>query len=120
MQRVIRNERLREYSGKTNWIVSVKTMKHMKAFFIAVLLPLLLMLWKGDQSRCEEDEIPHRIKPAISIQSGLLLQPPLDLSQFTTQDFVTASSTVGLEKIHKKWTSPVTVLPPHSRTKFTA
>ena len=55
------------------------------------------------------------IKPAISTESGLLLQPPLDLASFTQEDFVAISSTVGSEKIRKAWTSAVTTLPPHER-----
>ncbi len=55
------------------------------------------------------------IKPAASTQTGLLLQPPLDLSRFTTEEFDALSSTVGRERIHKMWTSPVTTLPPHPR-----
>jgi hypothetical protein len=56
------------------------------------------------------------IKPAESTGTGLLLEPPLDLGWFKTEDFAKASATVGLERIHKKWTSPVAVLPPHART----
>ena len=55
------------------------------------------------------------IKPAISTGSGLLLEPPLDLSGFTLEDFISISGTVGFEKIRKRWTSPVTALPPHGR-----
>jgi len=58
---------------------------------------------------------PKLIAPAVSIKTGLLLQPPLDLSKFTTEEFIAISSTVGPEKIHKKWTSAVTPLPPHPR-----
>jgi hypothetical protein len=56
------------------------------------------------------------IKPAEPTGTGLLLEPPLDLSKFTTEEFNTLSSSVGLDKIHKKWTSPVVTLPPHPRT----
>jgi hypothetical protein len=55
------------------------------------------------------------IKPAVPTGTGLLLEPPLELAWFTTEDFAKASATVGEERIHKKWTSPVTVLPPHPR-----
>jgi lysophospholipase L1-like esterase len=67
----------------------------------------------GDEP-IENPPIPL-IKAALPTQTGLLLEPPLDLSEFTSEDFVAASSTVGVEKIHKKWTSPVTALPPHAR-----
>jgi hypothetical protein len=55
------------------------------------------------------------IKPAVPTGTGLLLEPPLELAWFTTEDFAKASASVGEERIHKKWTSPVTVLPPHPR-----
>ncbi|MDP1561106.1 MAG: hypothetical protein Q8M16_06890 [Pirellulaceae bacterium] len=38
---------------------------------------------------------PKRIAPAASIQSGLLLEPPLDLSGFTREQFVALMETVG-------------------------
>lgn len=60
-------------------------------------------------------EAPQRIKPAASTATGLLLEPPLDLSQYTKEAFVEASSSIGLDKINKVWTSPVTTLPPHAR-----
>ena len=56
------------------------------------------------------------IAPAKSIQTGLLLEPPLDLDWFTHEKFVELSSTVGRDKIGKKWTSPVVTLPPHERS----
>jgi hypothetical protein len=55
------------------------------------------------------------IKPAESTGTGLLLEPPLDLSGFTTAQFVALSSSIGTNRIHKKWTSPVVSLPPHPR-----
>jgi hypothetical protein len=55
------------------------------------------------------------IKPAISTNTGLLLEPPLDLSAYTYEQFVVASSTVGPEKIRRPWTSAVTALPLHAR-----
>ncbi len=60
-------------------------------------------------------ESPALIKPAISTDSGLLLQPVLDLSTFTYEKFAETSATVGAEKIRRKWSSPVTTLPPHAR-----
>lgn len=50
------------------------------------------------------------IKPATSINSGLLLEPPLDLDWYTREKFVEQSSTVGADKIRKQWTSPVVPL----------
>ncbi len=48
--------------------------------------------------------------PAKSTNSGLLLEPPLDLAWYTREKFVEQSSTVGAEKIRKAWTSPVVSL----------
>lgn len=55
------------------------------------------------------------IKPAMPTGTGLLLEPPLDLSWFTHEEFVTVSSSVGAAKIHRPWTNAVTPLPPHAR-----
>jgi len=57
---------------------------------------------------------PQLIKPAISTGTGLLLEPPLDLSAYTQAEFIADSNSVGIGKLHKKWTSPVTTLPPHA------
>ncbi len=59
---------------------------------------------------------PKSIAPAESIQTGLLLEPPLDLSSFSTDKFAELMLTVGSEKIRKAWTSPVVPLPDHPRT----
>jgi hypothetical protein len=64
-----------------------------------------------------KDEPLALIKPAESTGTGLLLQPPLDLSRFSTEDFIALSSTVGSNRIHKKWTNAVVTLPPHSRSR---
>jgi hypothetical protein len=87
-------------------------MKHAR-WFVAVFV---LLLWifgiEGDAveapfaNSSDVDEAPL-IAPARSTQSGLLLQPPLDLAWYTREKFVEQSSTVGLKKIHKSWTSPV-------------
>ncbi len=84
---------------------------------LAVLLLAPIAALRGADSRSSGDgETPALIKPAISIGSGLLLQPVLDLSRFTTEEFATISATVGPEKIRRKWTSPVLALPPHPRS----
>ena len=54
------------------------------------------------------------IAAAKSIDTGLLLEPPLDLDWFTRDKFVEMVSTVGKHKIGRPWKSPVTKLPPHS------
>lgn len=69
-------------------------------------------------SSSNSDE-PAGIVPGKSIQSGLLLEPPLDLSWFTRAKFTEMISTVGVNKIHKKWTSPVVKLPTRQRVKVT-
>ena len=45
----------------------------------------------------------------------MLLEPPLDLSGFTYEEFVEMMSSVGSEKIRKPWTSPVVALSKHPR-----
>ncbi len=54
---------------------------------------------------------PAKLKPVASTGSGLLLDVPLDLSRFSRQQFEAFSSTVGPEKIRRKWTSAITPLP---------
>lgn len=56
------------------------------------------------------------IAPAASTGTGLLLEPPLDLSAYTREKFIEMSSTIGTNRIAKKWTKPVVALPPHPRT----
>ncbi|MCA9188336.1 MAG: hypothetical protein R3E01_35325 [Pirellulaceae bacterium] len=53
------------------------------------------------------------IRPAASLATGLLLEPPLELAWFTRERFVKESSNIGAEKIQKVWTSPVKRFPPH-------
>jgi hypothetical protein len=86
------------------------------------LLGILLLapcarLHGADSPTASRDEALALIKPAESTATGLLLQPPLDLSKFTTEKFVALSSSVGTNRIHKKWTCPVVTLPPHQRAE---
>lgn len=60
---------------------------------------------------------PAAIAPAKSIDSGLLLEPPLELNWFTREKFARAASTVGAEKIRKKWTTPIAPLPSHKQSE---
>src|SRR5688572_8918148 len=53
------------------------------------------------------DDAPLPIPPAKSIGSGLLLEPDLDLSWFSRDDFIAMSSGIGTNRINKQWTSPV-------------
>lgn len=69
----------------------------------------------GHRSLAAESDAPAPIAPAISTGTGLLLEPPLDLSKFTREWFEKDSATVGAHRIRRPWTNPVVALPPHSR-----
>jgi hypothetical protein len=56
------------------------------------------------------------IKPAKSLSTGLPFLPDLDLSKFSQEEFFRLSSSVGTNRIHKQWASPVVMLPAHSRS----
>ena len=95
-------------------------MSKLTHLFSAVLLTTLWLapltfLDDGNSLHAADQEVPIRLKPVASTNSGLLLQPTVDLSKFTWEEFNEVSSSVGPEKIHKKWTSAVTALPPHAR-----
>lgn len=80
------------------------------------LLILLALVLDSDPLFAESPKgSPDRIAPAISTGTGLLLEPPLDLSKFTREWFEKDSSTVGADRIRKAWTNPVVTLPPHPR-----
>lgn len=64
----------------------------------------------------QKENRPNRIEPAESLQTGLLLEPPLDLDWYTREKFVAACETIGAEKIRRPWKSPTTTLPEHPRT----
>ena len=81
---------------------------------VAGLMVLSLLSGAGPL-QADEPKTPAGWKPVASTQSGLLLEPPLDLSWFTTGEFERVSATVGPEKIRKAWTTAVTALPPHPR-----
>ncbi len=57
---------------------------------------------------------PLPIAAAKSLSTGLLLEPPLDLAWYSTDQFVAMMESIGKHKIRKAWTSPVVPLPPHS------
>jgi len=90
-------------------------MKRTLAIFGLLLFAALMPLHAVDSTQTSEKETPPLIKPAASTGTGLLLQPVLDLSYFSTEDFVRLSSSVGTNRIHKKWTNAVVTLPPHAR-----
>lgn len=58
---------------------------------------------------------PTLIAPAVSTQTGLLLEPPLDLSGYSREKFLKMAATVGAHRIGKAWTNPVVALAPHPR-----
>ena len=74
------------------------------------------MVWSGEgKKESPKVDAPTPIAPAVSTNTGLLLEPPLDLSLFSHETFVRMVSTVGPEKIRKPWTSPVVTLTDHPR-----
>jgi hypothetical protein len=92
----------------------------MHAGTVAGLLGLLLLavsppVQAADASDPAKDESSNLIAPAVSLGTGLLLEPALTLPEFTREKFVVAMNTMGAKKIHRQWTNPVVTLPPHSR-----
>jgi hypothetical protein len=86
---------------------------------LAVLLLSLLAWTRGaETSKLKSYDPPALIAPARPTDTGILLQPPLDLSKFTTEDFIKLTSTVGTNRIHKKWTNAIVTLPPHPRANL--
>ncbi len=95
----------------------------MKAFASGILSILLvgLFVFNGRSSQSQDwvdlnskPDQPKPIAPAKTTGTGLLLEPALDLADFTTQQFVDMMITVGKDKIQKPWTSPVVKLPAHT------
>jgi hypothetical protein len=83
------------------------------AFFASLLI---LAVNHGDDSpHPRSNQAPKLIAPAKSLGTGLPFLPDLDISSFTTEQFVRLSSSVGTNRIRKQWTSPCVVLPPHPR-----
>lgn len=88
--------------------------------FHALLLSRLLVLFAAGAGlvaihAADAGKPPELIAPAVSTGTGLLLEPPLDLRDFTTAKFVANSSTIGAHRIRRPWTNPVVSLPPHPR-----
>lgn len=77
-----------------------------------VFLSIAVTPWQEMPASAEE---PRPIAAAASTNTGLLLEPPLDLDWLTRDKFLEMSFTVGREKVGKEWTSPVTKLPEHER-----
>jgi hypothetical protein len=76
--------------------------------------PALLLAFLLLPVFASEPNIPL-IKPAKSLGTGLPFLPDLDLSKFSREEFLRLSSSVGTNRIGKRWTSPVVTLPPHAR-----
>jgi len=87
---------------------------------VANLIVLLLVVSMSpvaaaDAVASANDDDPRLIAPAVSLGTGLLLEPALTLPEFTREKFVAAMNTVGSEKINRPWTNPVVTLTPHPR-----
>jgi len=83
---------------------------------ILLLLALSVSVYPEEAVDPVKDKPLKLIAPAVSTGTGLLLQPALTLPEFTREKFEAAMATVGPEKIHRPWTSPVVTLPPHPRS----
>ena len=57
-----------------------------------------LVCMRRTETVCARDKNPKPIAPAVSTQTGLLLEPPLDLSAYTREKFIEGTSTVGRER----------------------
>ncbi|MDA0813863.1 MAG: cytochrome c [Verrucomicrobia bacterium] len=82
-------------------------------FLVLSLTPLTVQSDEAEEKPAQKE--PEPVAPAVPTNTGLLLEPPLDLSDFTYDQFVEMMSSVGPEKIRKPWTSPVVTLPKHPR-----
>jgi hypothetical protein len=100
----------------TKLAVRLKFLSYMPVLLGLALLGSPVLLYADDSTNAPYDDAPTLIKPAASTGTGLLKQQPLDLSWFSTEEFVKLSSSVGTDRIHKKWTSAVVNLPPHPRS----
>jgi hypothetical protein len=76
---------------------------------VLILVASLLPVFAGEPA-----DIPL-IKPAKSLGTGLPFLPDLDLSWFSTDEFIRLSSSVGTNRIRKEWTKAVVDLPQHPR-----
>lgn len=85
--------------------------------FVLSFLAAALLVCAAETAEPAGDNGPKLIAPAVSTGTGLLLEPALTLPEFTREKFEAAMATVGAEKIHKPWTNPVVVLPPHPRAE---
>jgi hypothetical protein len=86
--------------------------KHLRTIS-ALLVASTIVSRADDGAKPEKSKEPKPLPPAVSLGTGLLLQPVLTLPDFTYDKFVAEMNNVGPEKIHKAWTSPVVSLPKH-------
>jgi hypothetical protein len=89
---------------------ALKPTSWLRGIFTALSLTFACAALAGEAAKS-----PALIKPAKTTGTGLLLEPDLDLSKFTTKEFTALSSSVGTNRIHKKWTNAVATLPAHER-----
>ena len=82
-----------------------------KVGVVVIFGSLLTALGHDDGTGPTGNSRPTDLKPVASTGSGILLEPPIDLSRLTSQDFEAFSSTVGKDKIRRAWTSAITPLP---------
>lgn len=86
----------------------------------AMLWSVVASGWLTAAEKSEEEALPPpasaaALKPVASLSTGLLLEPPVDLSKFTREEFLKISATAGAEKINRPWTTAVVPLAAHSR-----
>jgi len=85
----------------------------------ALLFTTSLAFGAGDDAKAAKNSEPKPVPPAVSLGTGLLLEPALTLPDFTHDKFVAEMNTVGPEKIHRSWTNAIVTLPthPHANAK---
>jgi hypothetical protein len=84
------------------------------AFAVAGFVTLAVLHIGGDVLAAESGK-PGVVKPVASMGTGLLLEPPVDLSKFSHEEFVRISGSIGTNRINKQWTSAVVPLPARAR-----
>ncbi len=95
---------------------SLKPPRHLLGWFFLLGCGWLAGACELAAAGASSEDPPQLIKPAESTSTGLLLLPPLDLSKFTREQFDALSSSVGTNRIHKRWTNAVVSLARHPRT----
>jgi hypothetical protein len=86
-----------------------------KSLKFALICYLCIGIVRGGDLESHRDLGLKLIAPPKSLGTGLPFLPDLDLSSFTKEDFMRASSSIGTNRIRKQWTSPCVTLPPHGR-----